>query len=502
MTEAGSAWAGRFARTRGRRPRVLHIGNIANNAYLNAAMLNAAGIDSDVLAYGNYQLMTFPEWEEVDFDGGGLDENRPDWRRVDLGGFVRPKWFAQGPFRPAAAYLEARRGGTAAVAAARWRILEFRRHLICDSRLARVRALRKSVRRPPSDASMAAAPVAAADGPAAGAELVDRFAAAFPDRADRLTTSDVADVGRAHGWTAAGLRRLFDRYDVVHAYGTEPILPLLAGTRPYLAFEHGTIRSLPFEASPLGRLTALAYHRADEVLITNADNRLAAERLGVSRCRFVPHPVREFVPDPGATAALRRALLDRLDADFLVFHPSRHHWTAARHPHLEKGNDRLIRGLRSFLEVRPRAAAVFVDWGQTVAASRALIAELGLSARVLWIPPQPGPAVARHMAAADVVADQFYLGAFGGITPRALFLGRPAMLYLDVDAHRWCFPEPPPVLNAGDAAAVAAGLARAADTAASADLGARARAWYATYHSNAVVVERLAAAYAGAVERA
>ena len=74
--------------------RILHVGNIANNGYLNAKLLNADGFDCDVLAYAHYHTMGCPEWEDSDFSGV-VDETRPDWRGVALGGFVRPRWFAQ-----------------------------------------------------------------------------------------------------------------------------------------------------------------------------------------------------------------------------------------------------------------------------------------------------------------------------------------------------------------------------------------------------------------------
>src|SRR4029453_14052227 len=111
-----------------------------------------------------------------------------------------------------------------------------------------------------------------------------------------------------------------------------------------------------------------------------------------------------------------------LRADFLIFHPSRQHWSDERHPHFEKGNDFLIHALATFCRARPAAAAVFVEWGAALAESRNLIAQLGLADRVLWIPPQPGPSLARHMMACDVMADQFFLGAFGSTTPRAMSL--------------------------------------------------------------------------------
>ena len=49
--------------------RILHIGNIANNAYLNAKILNEAGFECDVLCASYYHSMGNPEWEDADFEG-------------------------------------------------------------------------------------------------------------------------------------------------------------------------------------------------------------------------------------------------------------------------------------------------------------------------------------------------------------------------------------------------------------------------------------------------
>jgi hypothetical protein len=109
----------------------------------------------------------------------------------------------------------------------------------------------------------------------------------------------------------------------------------------------------------------------------------------------------------------------------------------------------------------------------------------------------------RWIHASDLVADQFLVGAFGGITPKALACGRPVMLKLDAELHRWCFPEAPPVLNAGDEGAVFEALRRTClDPGAASALAARGRDWYRRYHSNEVVCDRLLSGYASAVERA
>jgi len=474
VTEAH--WAGEWRRRLGRPLRVLHVGNVANNAYLNARMLNDAGLDCDVLCPGNYHIMASPEWEELDDLRVIVDPDRPDWDAAAPRA-VRPRWFSQGPAHAAAAYLAAKRGGSRWRAATRWRALELRRRLSSGQRWRWARRAHAASR------GWRASPVR--DGTSPGPSDL---------------TLDIVSYGRHHGWTSQQLRDVFTCYDVIHGYGAEAILPYAAGARPYIAWEHGTLRQLPFERSTEGRLTAEAYRAADQVVITNADNRSAAERLGIARYRFMPHPINESRPSPESVTALREQLRRRLDADFLLFHPSRQHWHPERPDHLEKGNDRLIAALAQFFEVRPGAGAIFVEWGDSVEESRALIGRLGLDRRIAWIPPQTGLSMARHMLACDVMADQFHLGAFGSTLPRALFLGCPSMIHLDAAVHRWCLPELPPVMNVREPAEMVAALQRAAaDRAWLAGLAERGRRWYESYHSNAVVLSQLGALYADAV---
>jgi len=100
-------WLKEFERSNGRALRVLHIGNIANNAYNNAKIQRSLGIEADVLCYDYYHVMGTPEWE----DGGlttPVDPHFPDWWASDLGGFKRPEWFIQGPGAICIKYLNAR----------------------------------------------------------------------------------------------------------------------------------------------------------------------------------------------------------------------------------------------------------------------------------------------------------------------------------------------------------------------------------------------------------
>ncbi len=470
-----------------RPPRILHIGNIANNGYQNARILNAAGVPSDVLcgvaAFGAYHIMSTPEWEDADLVGlpSGFDEDYPPWHRIRTPRYRRPEWFAQGPLPLMLPYLVARMDGRASAVRGYGIALEaFRRFLARRFLREGSQRLRNSVlaalallRAPHSDP--AGPPAHPPAGPAG-----NDGAPPFADLEPFLATTE-------------RLRPLMSRYDIVVGYATDCIFPLLAGHPRTFAYEHGTIRAIPFEPTPLGRMTAWAYRKAECALITNCDNIRAAERLALPRFRYIPHPMNDQAIDQADGSEIRRTLETERKTDFVVVHPSRLHWDPQiRHPSWEKGNDVFLRGFARFVrEVAPRALLVLVRWGLRVAETEALITELGLVDRVLWVRPMPNRQMLRWFRASDAVADQFWLGTFGGITPKALGCGRPTLIRFDADVHRWCFPELPPVLDSRTPDDVAAHLRMLyRDRDAAADLGRRSAAWYRRYHSEAAIRDR------------
>jgi glycosyltransferase involved in cell wall biosynthesis len=510
-----SDWLAEFRRTYGRPPRLLHIGNIANNAYLAAKFLNRAGLDCDVICYDYYHVMGCPEWEDADYHGDIRNDMYPAWEAVDLRGFERPRWFVQGPFALCLDYLIARREGRLAEADQLWNELRtqgqlecawFRGEISLPSRWEKLRVLSgKAIRK------FWKLPYIAAQRVPALRRLADRvvpsqftfsaqracraFAEIFADRYDRMEPEEL-DTYRT---TFPKWVRLLKHYDLTIGYATDGLFPMLAGSR-YMSFEHGTIRNLPFEASPKGRLCALTYRLARGTFITNCDNKVAADRIGIKNYRFVPHPINADKHPTQNPAALRIEVRDKLGADFVIFHPSRQHWSPNRDTSWDKGNDILIEGFARFVhEVNPKAGAVFVEWGQTLPQTRELIDRLGVGNRVIWIPPQPTPRMNAYTAACDVLADQFCIGAFGSTMPRGLMLGTPSLIYLNEEQHRWCMPEMPPVLNARTPSEVFAALKRVYQDSTYAQGTADAGiAWFAKYHSSRVVAD----AYVDAVREA
>ena len=209
------------------------------------------------------------------------------------------------------------------------------------------------------------------------AELIAQFARAFPGRADRLAKADLSPYRNMLPlW-----KRLLAHYDVVQAYATSPIWPLLAGKTPYVAFEHGTLRTFTLDDTPLCRTTALAYRMADHVFITNGDCVDYARKIGVTRMSPMLHPVNDRAVR--AVAGAGRQAHDELHARWLFLCTLRHDWEI-------KGTDKYIRAIPA---IRARIGddfrVIMTEWGRQVEASKALADSLEVAHFLHWTAPLP-----------------------------------------------------------------------------------------------------------------
>jgi hypothetical protein len=137
-----SHWISSFRKVYNRPPSILHIGNIANNAYNNSKLLNKVGLNSDVISYNYFHIMGCPEWEDADFEGVIKNQFFPNWRRVNLGGFKRPRWFAQGALKPCIKYLIAKQDGSKVRAWFWWNVKGLSRNILCSGFYRLIMALR------------------------------------------------------------------------------------------------------------------------------------------------------------------------------------------------------------------------------------------------------------------------------------------------------------------------------------------------------------------------
>jgi glycosyltransferase involved in cell wall biosynthesis len=418
--------------------RILHVGNIANNAYNNAKFLRRKEIEADVLCYDYSHIMAQPEWEDGEFDGQP-DEFNPRWDCLALNGFRRPAWFIQTALASAGMDRKQRFRG-------QFQLERLVRDPACWFRILAKYLECRATRSEPRP------------------RLIDVFRI-FPNR--------------------KRFREWFEGYDLIQAYATEPINAwMFADGRPYVAFEHGTMREIPFEDSGRGRLLTLAYRMAGKVLITNPDVISAARRLGLKNYQFIPHPVDETKYRPKPTS-LRDQLADRYQTNLILFSPSRHNWAL-------KGNDRLIRAFAQFRrETASKPILILCEWGQELHRSRTLIKELGLEKAVVWTPPLNKMKLIEYYNAADMVLDQFTIGTFGTVTPEAMSCGKPVVLHFDRTVHEWCYAEMPPVLSAKDEREILGWLVELGGSPqARARIGQASREWIEKYHGWELVADR------------
>ena len=430
--------------------KILHVGNIANNAYSNVKFLRRKGIEAHVLSYDYRHVMGQPEWEDATFDGH-VDEYEPDWGSVDLKGFHRPSWFMQETLN---------RGG------------------VCRKQKFK------------------------------GQFRLERWLFQLPPMAmwvwrKYLESRKSGDVRSPHVldiWSSSYCRKRFEEwfegYDLVQAYATDPIHAwMFLKGRPYVAFEHGTMREIPFENSGRGRLLSLAYRQAGKVIITNPDVISAARRLGLRNFLFIPHPVDETKYRPMDTP-LRGELVDQHQSELILFAPSRHNWAL-------KGNDLLLKAfVRCQQAYKGKLLLILSDWGQEVDRSKGLIEALGIGRSVLWTPPLNKMSLIEYYNAADIVLDQFTIGTFGTVTPEAMACGKPVMLYFNREVHEWCYGDMPPVVSAGTEDQIFSELmALLGSRERRLAVGQASREWIVKHHGWELVADRQIAVYRELLQR-
>ncbi len=410
----------------------LHLANIANVAYGYARILRAADVDADVLCYDLGHILSLPEWVEGDFDIAIGDEWHPDLGRPEIAATEIPPWYRR--IRSQDLFRSADLG-TAVTWTREW-----------------------------VDAVVRAT-----------ARFGPRWAVR---REDVVAYQPLCELLEA---------RFLPGYDLVFGYAYGAVPPLLVSSVPYVPVEIGTLRDTVNINSPLGRLLALAYRTAPHTIITNADCRSAAQALELQNYSYVPHPVDEdvFRPlPPEERAAVRRSLCR---SRHLLIAPARQAWDV-------KANDRYLRAFAELAREGADVTLLIAEWGPDVGRARALIDDLRIGGFVRWFSPAPERRLAKMLAAADLVLDQFgTFGTFGLIAPKAMACATPCLLSFDPGVHTWCFDDIPPLIAASDEPEILNGMRHFLGDSAARDLrGAQSREWIVEHHSKAVVATKMA----------
>ena len=498
-----------FKKKYNRNPRILHIGNIANNAYNNALILNSYGITSDVLCYDNYNIFSCPEWEQYDVDPSVVDILNPDWAQYfNTKVNKRPKWFVQGPLRFSIKYLKYKNKNKFKKKEFYWFLLTYYnktlnivpiikffklialilgkyvntknfliksfkkikdRIIVVKTKIIQVlkktkifkkyKRLPKYIKAPIRIIALFTIPrflfslikklfenfktkeiIFELD----YAFFISEFNKKFPYRSDKLNKLELTQFNRL----IKQFEKLFDDYDLVQAYSTDPIIPYLSRCKNYVCYEHGTLRRIPFEKNVTGRLTSLSYASSKGVFITNCDeeNLDSANKLSISKGK------KHFLPHAFNYKRLHKHAASRLwernfSAPYKLLMTCRQHWTD-ENLSLTKKNDILIRALPYLVEENFPFTLSLIEWGSDIQATKNLISELKVDKYVEWLPVQPKSKLWDLYLDHHLVIDQFALAAISGCGFESLALGCPVLTATNKKLMDDFFGKAPPFLGA------------------------------------------------------
>ena len=280
------------------------------------------------------------------------------------------------------------------------------------------------------------------------------------------------------------LFKIIREYDFIETHFPFMIYSQFLGT-PYVVYDTGWIRSLPFSKKFSHKLAMRGYKKSKAVIITNPDTFDVVDNLSYikkEKIFFTP-----FAIDPDIYKSLN---VDDLRSNFgseedvILFSPSRQSW-------IEKGNDKMLRAFAKFCKVFPNSKFILIEWGNDLDQSKMLVKSLGISDKVVWINSMNKFELVKFYNVSDIVLDQFILGSWGTATPEAMGCGKPVLMFYDKKNIIRAFGEEPPILNSFTENEIYSNLIRLTeDVEFRKKIGIESKKWVQKTHSPSVVAKK------------
>lgn len=424
--------------------RVLKIGNIANNAYQNAKVLRQMGIECDVMCNDYYHSMGCPEWDDADFEGVIENHFFPAWHKLNLNGYKRPAWFAQGPLDMCIRYFSAFHQGKKTKAWFWWKLMGiYRRYRHIKSFVLffdtiryfyyvclglRNRIMNKWKEGAFSFCATIWYRICLLFGgkvkPRNRERLEDEqtmLSEMYPEY-NRLLGEYILDCKR----TGFILKEFFDYYDVIFGYATSGIFPYFAGYKNLVSYEHGTIREIPFLADDIGSATLLAYGNSKVIYSTNIDC--------YEKAKYIARPKGAAVVCGLHGLDVERIIhmMDSSKVNMPVFEHDASIpliYSPCRFDYAVKGNDIFLQAIEHLADDGYEFIVVLAKWGNDLHKAEQRIKNSdSLRRHVRWIEALDRRHFYHGLTSADAVVDNILLPAYGAIAIETMCANKPVLI--------------------------------------------------------------------------
>jgi glycosyltransferase involved in cell wall biosynthesis len=301
------------------------------------------------------------------------------------------------------------------------------------------------------------------------------------------------------GFASPFERRIGSRYGLVQAQTCNEVAALRIKRRygvPYVGMTTGAdLSEVATGTSRYSQLYRRALSEAEHVFLVNVDQYETLARTGL---KLKSHGFLPFCVD-----------LERLQPrpnpwsePIVLFCAARLDWRDRERASV-KANDVFFRGLADCLRLQRERGVGAVrfevrvaDWGPDREATRDLVRTLGIKDCVRFVPFGDKSVFYENVEQANIVIDQFSLGATGLTAIEAMALGRPVMAFVKENLARRAYGAPMPVMNCANAGEVRDALIGLSPDAL-ADASRASGEWVTTHHSDERILGILIEVYGG-----
>lgn len=222
------------------------------------------------------------------------------------------------------------------------------------------------------------------------------------------------------------------KYDALLAVQV-PYLAYLSG-KPYAVTQMGG--DIWYDCSRddlLGHLQRASFSNASVFIISNPWSLAFGRRYKISNMIYLPFLLDEVRYSPGPPI-FKEQWRNETGGDFFVM-------MSSRIDYAYKGSNVAINAFAQFSKKVPTARLIVTDWGSDKSRMELFFEELGISDKVLVIPPAGKRMLINRLRSADCLIDQLILGYYGASALEAMACGLPVIMNLNQAQYDSLIPE-------------------------------------------------------------